>query len=138
MGTGLSPAQPLESPGRKTGHFSQTGSLGRRLGAGTFSMSSLGRLGPAEHKQSQSPSPATLRPARPAPTTPASPHRQPGSTASSSAPFPGRSSRFGPYLKVDRPVPGFGRELIVLGLEAIVPLQESGKEKAGPDRALEG
>ena len=37
-------------------------------------------------------------------------------------------------------MPGFGSRwnLIVLGLEAIVPLQESGKEKAGPDRALEG
>lgn len=45
------------------------------------------------------------------------------------APFPGRSSSLGPYLIVDRPVPGFGRKLVVLGFEAIVPLQESGKEK---------
>lgn len=38
-------------------------------------------------------------------------------------------SCLGPYLIVDRPVPGFGRELVVFGFEAIVPLQESGKEK---------
>lgn len=45
------------------------------------------------------------------------------------APFPGRGSSLRPYLIVDRPVPGFGSEFIVLGFEAIVPLQESGKEK---------
>lgn len=41
------------------------------------------------------------------------------------------------YLIVDRPVPGFGCELIVLGFEAIVPLQESTK-KASQDSTLEG
>lgn len=42
-----------------------------------------------------------------------------------------------PYLVVDRPVPGLRRELIVLGLEAIVPLQEDGGE-ASEDRELQG
>lgn len=45
------------------------------------------------------------------------------------APFPGINSSLEPYLIVDRPVPGFGRELIVLGFETIVPLQENGKKK---------
>lgn len=44
------------------------------------------------------------------------------------APFPGRSPSLGSYLIVDRPVPGFGRELIVLGFEATVPLHEGSKE----------
>ena len=122
MGTGLSPAQLLESPGEEDRPPFTDREPGQEARSGHFLHELPGRLGPAEHKQSQSPSLATLRPARPALTTPTSPHCQPGSTASSSALFPGRSSSFGPYLKVDRPVPGFGRELIVLGLEAIVPL----------------
>lgn len=57
---------------------------------------------------------------------PGAPHLHQLSAAS---PFPRRSPRPGPYLIVDGPVPGFGRELIFFGFEAIVPLQESGKEK---------
>lgn len=53
------------------------------------------------------------------------------------APFPGSSSSLETYLIVDRPVPGFGCELIVLGFEAIVPLQESGRKKASQGRDLE-
>jgi hypothetical protein len=33
-----------------------------------------------------------------------------------------KSSRIGPYLIIDRPVPGLGCELIVLGFEAIISL----------------
>lgn len=33
-----------------------------------------------------------------------------------------KSSRIGPYLIIDRPVPGFGCKLIVLRFEAIVSL----------------
>lgn len=66
VGAGLSPSQ-----GRKTGQLSQTGSLGRRLEVAAFSVSSLGWLGPAEHKQS--PSPATLHQVRPAPQSPRRP-----------------------------------------------------------------
>jgi len=53
------------------------------------------------------------------------------------APFPGSGSSLEPYLIVDRPVPGFGCELIVLGFEAIVPLQENGKKEASQGRDLE-
>lgn len=39
-----------------------------------------------------------------------------------------RSSSLRPYLIIDRPVPGFGCELIVLGLEAIVSLKKAAKK----------
>jgi hypothetical protein len=42
-----------------------------------------------------------------------------------------------PYLIVDRPVPGFGCELIVLGFETIIPLQEGNKENMVKTKILQ-
>lgn len=85
-----------------------------------FYVNSLGRVGQNQGRK-QSPISGHPRARRPS---------HPTSTKSQRvlAPFPGRSSSLGPYLIVDRPVPGFGCEFIVLGFEAIVSLQGSGKE----------
>lgn len=88
----------------------------------------LGRLG-QDQGGKQSPVPPT--PSMPGKVSPCSQHTPPPpvSTVTFWAPFPGRGSSLRTYLIVDRPVPGLGSKFIVLGFEAIVPLQESGKEK---------
>lgn len=73
-------------------------------------------------------------PGKALPSRPPHPHQV--SMVSFLAPFPGSSSSLKPYLIVDRPVPGFGCELIVLGFEAIVPLQENGRKEVGQGREI--
>lgn len=123
------PAHPscVHSRGRKTGHRSQTGAC-REGSEAAHSTRTLWEGWVRIRAENRAPSPATLCQARPHPVSPAHLPR-PVSMVSFSGPFPRRSSSLGPYLIVDRPVPGFGCEFIVVGFEAIVTLQESGKEK---------